>query len=76
MTEIFEWIKSVIGSPKFHQPIIYIAIGLALNYVSSKVIGKITNQGNNAKDKRKATVINLLKSIFRYAILIFVVLGI
>ena len=76
ITEVIEWVKTVIGSPKFHQPIIYIAIGLALNYISTKVIGKITNQGNNAKDKRKATIINLIKSIFRYAILIFVVLGI
>ena len=76
MAEIIEGIRSVIGSPKFHQPIIYIAIGLALNYVSSKVIGKIKSKGNNAKDKRKATVINLLKSIIRYFILIFVVLGI
>lgn len=76
ITEIIEWIKTVIGSPKFHQPIIYIAIGIALNYISTKVISKIKNQGNNAKDKRKATIINLLRSIFRYAILIFVVLGI
>ena len=74
--EILEWIKNVIGSPKFHQPIIYIAIGITLNYISKKLIGKIKSQGNNAKDKRKATVINLLKSIIKYFILIFVVLGI
>ena len=44
--EIIEWIRGIIGNPKFHQPIIYIAIGITLNYISSKVIGKIKNKGN------------------------------
>lgn len=74
--EFIEVIKKIITNPKFHQPVIYIAIGIAMNYIVSKVVGKIKNKGTNAKDKRKATVINLLKSIFRYFILIFVVLGI
>ena len=69
-------IKEIIPSPKFYQPIIYIAIGLILNFIVSKVVGKITSKGNNAKDKRKTTIINLVKSIIKYLILIIVVLGI
>lgn len=74
--KIIETIRALITNPKFHQPVIYIAIGLVLNYIVSKVTGKITNKGNNAKDKRKTTVINLSKSIIKYLILIFVALGI
>lgn len=74
--KFLEMIKEIITNPKFHQPIIYIAMGIAMNFIIAKIVGKIKNKGNNAKDKRKATIINLLKSIFRYFILIFVVLGI
>lgn len=69
-------IREFIGDPRFHQPIIYIAIGIVLNFIVSKVVSRITNKGNNAKDKRKTTIINLVKSIIKYLILIIVVLGI
>lgn len=71
-----ENIKEIITDPKFHQPVIYIAIGLIANKLISQVVDKITNRKANGKDKRKTTIINLLKSIIRYLILIFIVLGI
>jgi small conductance mechanosensitive channel len=51
-------------------------LGIILNTIVSKVVDRITNKGNNGKDKRKLTIINLCKSIFKYFILVFVVLGI
>lgn len=69
-------IIDIITNPKFHQPIIYIGVGIVAYIIVSKVVGKITSKGNNAKDKRKTTIINLVKSIIKYLILIFIVLGI
>lgn len=69
-------ILELITSPKFHQPIIYIAVGIIANTIISKLVDKITRREKNGKDKRKTTIINLLKSIIRYLILIFIVLGI
>ena len=66
----------IITSQKVYLPIIYIALGVILNAIVSKVVDKITSRGNNNRDKRKKTIINLGKSIFKYLILIFVVLGI
>lgn len=71
-----EIIRKIIGDPRFHQPIIYIAIGIIINMIVSKIVARITKRGDNAKDKRKATIINLIKSIIKYLILIIVVLGI
>lgn len=71
-----EIIRTFIGEPRFHQPIIYIAIGIIINMIVSKVVTRITKKGDNARDKRKATIINLIKSIIKYLILIIVVLGI
>ena len=61
----------IITSPKIYLPIIYIVLGVILNAIVSKVVGKIANKGNNGKDKRKITIINLAKSIVKYFILIF-----
>ena len=69
-------IVEIITNPMFYQPIIYITIGIILNFVVSKITGRITNKVNNSKDKRKSTIINLVKSITKYLILIFIVLGI
>ena len=67
-----------ITNEKFYLPIIYVIIGLALYFILKKVIDKITNRhtGTSGRDKKKDTIINLCKSIFKYLILIFVVLGI
>lgn len=69
-------IKDIITSPIFYQPVIYIAIGVILNFLLSKITSRITIKVSNSKDKRKSTIINLVKSIVKYLILIFVVLGI
>jgi len=69
-------IKDLVTDPKFYQPIIYVGMGLIANIVLSNVVEKITKKVNDAKDKRTNTVINLAKSIIKYLILIFVVLGI
>lgn len=66
----------IITSSKIYLPAIYIVLGVILNAIVSKVVNRMTNNRNNSKDKRKTTIINLGKSIFKYLILIFVVLGI
>lgn len=66
----------IITSPKIYLPVVYILLGVILNTIVSKVVGKIANKENNGKDKRRLTIINLVKSILKYLILIFVVLGI
>lgn len=66
----------IITSQKVYLPFVYIALGVILNGVVSKIIDRITNKVSNVKDKRKRTIINLGKSIFKYLILVFVVLGI
>ena len=60
------------------MPIIYIILGLIINAIISSVIDKYLGRktSTRGKDKRKDTIINLGKNIFKYLILIFVVLGI
>lgn len=67
---------AIITSEKVYLPIVYILLGVILNTVVTKVVDKINSRGNHGKDKRKTTIINLCKSILKYLILIFVVLGI
>lgn len=66
----------IFTSQKVYLPIVYVALGVILNGIVSRVVDRITNRVNNSKDKRKRTIINLGKSIFKYLILVFVVLGI
>mgnify|MGYP001094872350 CR=1 FL=1 len=65
-----------ITNEKFYLPIVYIVVGLILYLVIEKVINRISKGhiGNSGKDKRKDTIINLGRSIFKYLILIFIVL--
>ena len=69
---------AVITSEKFYLPFVYVAIGLVLNMLIGNVVDKIgaRHKSISGKDKRKDTVINLVKSVSKYLILIFVVLGI
>lgn len=67
---------AIITSERIYLPIVYILLGVILNTVVTKVVDKITSRGNHGKDKRKTTIINLCKSVLKYLILIFVVLGI
>lgn len=66
----------IITSEKIYLPIVYIIIALILNKIVSKFVEKITSRGNNGKDKRKKTIIDLVKNILKYLIAIFVILGI
>lgn len=67
-----------ITNEKFYLPIVYIVIGLILYLMTEKIIDKISKRhiSSRGKDKRKDTIINLGRSIFKYLILIFIVLGI
>lgn len=53
-------------------------IGLILNTILSRIVNRFTirHKAASGKDKRKDTIIALVKNIFKYLILIFVVLGI
>lgn len=67
-----------ITNEKFYLPIVYIVIGLILYLMTEKIIDEISKRhiSSRGKDKRKDTIINLGRSIFKYLILIFIVLGI
>lgn len=69
---------NVITNEKFYLPVVYIVIGVILNMLLSKIINKVIrkHKGTSGKDKRKETIINLASNVFKYLILIFVVLGI
>ncbi|MGN1312306.1 MAG: mechanosensitive ion channel family protein [Bacilli bacterium] len=69
---------NVITNEKIYLPVVYIVIGVILNMLLSKIIDKIIrkHKGTSGKDKRKETIINLVSNVFKYLILIFVVLGI
>ena len=61
-------------SEKFILPIVYIVIGCVLLRVVSFVIKKISK--NKYVDKKKKTIISLIKNIIKYLIYIFVILSI
>lgn len=68
----------IITSNKFYLPFIYIVIGVVLYLVVSNIVDKIMtrHKSGRGRDKRKDTIINLSKNIFKYLILILVVLEI
>ena len=63
---------------KVYMPIIYILIGVIAYSLLSKVINRLLSKhnGKSYKDKRKGTIINLLRNIVKYIVLIFIILGI
>ncbi len=67
---MIEFIKSV----KFYGPIIYIILGVILYNVVKIIIRKISK--NKKVDKKKMTIISLIKNIIKYLICVFVVLAI
>ncbi|MGM9882267.1 MAG: mechanosensitive ion channel family protein [Bacilli bacterium] len=68
---------SIITNEKLYLPIIYIIIGVVLNAIISRIFNKVNfKHKSTGKDKRKDTIISLCKNIFKYLIMIFVVLGI
>lgn len=73
-----EKVLKIIGNPKIYLPIIYILIGVIIYNIIASLIYKITKRHlpNGKVDKRKDTIFNLIRSIIKYLILIFIVLGI
>ena len=67
MTDFFK-------SDKFILPIVYIIIGIIIHSIISFVIKKISR--NKYVDKKKKTIISLVKNILRYLVYIFVILSI
>ena len=68
----------IITSEKFYLPFVYIIVGFLLYLIVNSIINKITirHKSNRGRDKRKDTIIDLLRSIFKYIILILIVLQI
>ena len=67
----------IITSEKIYLPIVYIILGIIINSIVLKVVNKISfKTKSKGKDKRKDTIISLCKNIFKYIVMIFVVLGI
>lgn len=63
-----------IKSEKFYLPIIYIILGIIIYNIIKLIIGKISK--NKYIDKKKRTIISLIKNIFKYLIWILIVLSI
>jgi len=61
-------------SEKFILPIVYVVIGLIMLRVVRFIIDKISK--NKYVDKKKKTIISLIKNIIKYLIYIFVILSI
>ena len=63
-----------IKSEKFIFPIIYIVLGIIIYNILKTIIIKISK--NKRIDKRKITIVSLIRKIIKYLIFIFVVLAI
>ena len=74
MDEVIKFVTN----EKVYMPLVYILIGIIIYSLLSKVINKLLlkNSGKSHKDKRKGTIINLVKSVVKYIVLIFIILGI
>lgn len=73
-----EKVIKFITNEKVYMPIVYIVIGVVIYSLLSKVINKLLSRhsGKSFKDKRKGTIINLVRSVVKYIVLIFIILGI
>ena len=71
-------IIKLITNEKFYLPVVYIVIGVIVYKVVSNIIDRGVSRYKSVRgnDKRKNTIVNLVKSVFKYLMLIFVVLGI
>lgn len=63
-----------IKSEKFYLPIVYIILGTIIYNLIKFMIGKISK--NKYIDKKKKTIISLIKNVFKYLIYIFMILSI
>lgn len=76
--KIMEGFIKVITSEKFYLPFVYVLVGLFLYLVVNSVINKLTakHKSTRGRDKRKDTIIDLSKNIFKYIIVILIILQI
>jgi len=63
-----------IKSEKFILPIVYLVIGIVLHNIIRFIINKVSK--NKYVDKKKKTIISLIKNILKYLIYTFVILSI
>ena len=63
-----------ITSEKFILPVVYVVIGVIVYFIIKVFVKKITN--TDRVNKKKKTIIELIKNIVKYLIMIFVVLAI
>lgn len=63
-----------ITSKKFILPIVYIVLGIIIYSIVKAIINRIGK--NKYMDKKKITIVSLVKNIIKYLIFIFVILGI
>lgn len=64
-------------SEKFYMPIIYIVVGILVYIVIAKMIGNVSRiniKHSNGIDKRKNTVVALIKNIIKYVIAFIVII--
>jgi len=67
---MFDFIKS----EKFILPIVYLILGFIAHGVIKFIIKKISN--NKYVDKKKKTILSLIKNILKYVVYVFVILAI
>lgn len=60
------------------MPALYIAVGILINSIVSRFVDRfiLNHKAKSGRDKRKETLVELLKNIFKYLIFIFIALGI
>lgn len=59
-------------SSKFYLPVIYIVLGVLIYAIVGRLISRLTK--SRYVDKKKITIMSLVKNIFKYLISILVVL--
>jgi len=64
----------LITSKKIILPIVYITLGIIIYSIVKVILNKIGK--NKYMDKKKITIVSLIKNIIKYLIFIFVILGI
>lgn len=78
MNSVLDNIFGFFISEKFYLPILYILIGIMLYHITAYVVTRISKVEIRGRkvEKRKLTMISLVKNIIKYAIGIFVILAI
>ena len=82
MKSVLDNIFGFFISDKFYLPILYILIGVIIYHIATYIITKISKvqvkvgNKNDKLDKKRLTMISLIRNIVKYAIGVFVVLAI